>query len=369
MIEIKKIYKKDIPGLLSNVEFWKNSFLAISRHRLHAHLKNPTSDDTDVVLLLAYLNQELVGYMGVYIDKIILDGAETKIGWLSTWWVHPKTKGSGIGREILNTMYEANNGKIGISQFTPSAKRVYDKSGYFATLKKSVGIKGILKSHTAYLIPQLYPKMNFLKPGFALLDFLINALVSVKLLFLEQVIKKRLQNIKVDYLTTPDAETIEIIKAHNSHHISEKSPDFFEWLKACHWVEEAPLLEFTDKSKYEFSMYDKSFAIYLVKVTENNRCIGFFVLQKRNVMVKLLFAYYDGKDSEKITDIIKLQCLAQNTREIICYDPKICAVLKKSHIFLYRRKKVKESIISKAFGKIDFEDVIVNFGDGDCSFA
>src|SRR5688572_27959784 len=122
MIELKTIYKKDVPELLDNSGFWNHSFLSIRKHRLYAHYKNPNCDENDVVLLLAYLNGELVGYMGVFIDKILLDGSVDKIGWLSTWWGHPKTKGSGIGREILDTMYTLNNGKIGISQFTPSAK-------------------------------------------------------------------------------------------------------------------------------------------------------------------------------------------------------------------------------------------------------
>jgi GNAT superfamily N-acetyltransferase len=106
-----------------------------------------------LALLLGYTDGQLVGYMGVFTDKIILDGKPNKIGWLSTWWVHPKTKGSGIGREILNTMYESLNGQIGISQFTPSAKRVYDKSGYFYTLKESKGIKAVLRSNFGFCGP------------------------------------------------------------------------------------------------------------------------------------------------------------------------------------------------------------------------
>lgn len=64
MIEIKKINKKDIPELLSDNQFWNHSFLPISKHRLYAHHKNPNLEDNDIVLILSYLNNELVGYMG-----------------------------------------------------------------------------------------------------------------------------------------------------------------------------------------------------------------------------------------------------------------------------------------------------------------
>ena len=94
------------------------------------------------------------------------------------------------------------------------------------------------------------------------------------------------------------------------------------------------------------------------------------VLQKRNYVSKVLFTYYDAsKYVVDVSNIIKLQAIAQNTREIICYDDAICANLKVSTVFLYKTKKVKQSIISKVFNKTHFTDVRMNFGDGDCSFA
>lgn len=369
MTEIKKIRKKDIPALLDDQDFWKNPFLSVSRHRLISHYQNPDSNQDDVVLLLAYYHGEIAGYMGVYIDTIVLDGKEERIGWLSTWWVHPKTKGTGIGREILNTMYSQNDGKIGISQFTPSAKRVYDRSGYFTDLKKNIGIKAVLKSDTAFLVPELYPSLEFLKPVFAICDAVINFGVGIKLFFQKRNIENNLKDIRLEYVATIDRETESFVKAHSEGHISKKGSAFFNWLKACKWVEDAPLLNLTEKDKYEFSMYDRSFDIYMIKIVSAGKCIGFAVLQKRDVVFKLLYAYYDIENAKTVADVIKLQAIAQDIREIVCYDKGITQVLSQSSIFLYKKKKVKHSIISKAFGRDNFDDVVMNFGDGDCSFA
>lgn len=369
MIAIRKIHKKDIPALMADSNFWNYAFLAISRHRLYAHCTNPNCADDDVVLLLAYFNEELVGYMGVFIDTIIIDGAENKIGWLSTWWVHPKTQGTGTGREILNTMYAAQNGRIGISQFTPSAKRVYDKSGYFNTLKENHGIKAVLRSNLAFVLPAIWKPAKSLLPLIKLLDVILNVFVNLKLSIQEIGLKRKLQNVSVEYLTTIDPETAAVINAHNKNHISRKDAAFFEWLKAFQWVQEAPLSDMANKDKYEFSMYDRHFNIYLIKIVKAGKCIGFVVLQRRSHVCKILFAYYNLEDVETVADIIKLQCLSQDVREIICYDPDITADLKKSALFLYKTKKIKQSIISKEFGKHDFDAIIMNFGDGDCSFA
>ena len=117
-------------------------------------------------------------------------------------------------------------------------------------------------------------------------------------------------------------------------------------------------------------MNDNSFEVYLMKIIENKSCIGFIVLQKRNYVSKVLFTYFDTeKYSEIIANVIKLQNIIQNTREIICYEESICNNFKKSTAFLYKTKKIKQSIISADFNVIDFSNVRMNFGDGDCCFA
>lgn len=369
MIEIKKIYKKDIPELLSNTAFWNHSFLSVSKHRLFAHYKNPNLEDNDIVLLLSYLNDELVGYMGVYIDKIKIDNTIQKIGWLSTWWVHPKTKGSGIGRDILNTMYDINNGYIGISQFTPSAKRVYDKSGYFTTLKENKGLKAVLRSNLTFVIPTLFGKAKMFTSFFNCIDHFLNFFINLKLSLQKTGLKNRLKGITIEYVITIDDEVSDIIAEFGKNDISIKGKEYFEWMKAYNWVQKAPLLAYTNKNKYQFSMYDNDFEFSLMKVNEGNKCIGFMVLQKRNYVSKILFTYFDGTKSTIISDLIKLQAITQNTREIICYDETICKDLQKSSVFMYTRDKIKHSIISKAFNVYDFNNIRVNFGDGDCAFA
>ncbi len=369
MIEIKQICKKDIPALFEDTSIWNHSFLSISKHRLLSHSKNPNSNPDDIILLLAYLNSELVGYMGVFVDTIILDNLEQKIGWLSTWWVHPKTLRSGIGREILNTAYNIYDGKVGISQFTKSARKVYDRTGNFYTLKDNIGTKAVLKSQSSLLIPKLYPKYSFLKNPLKIVDNILNNIIDLKLSLQKKGIIEQLDGIKIEYLNTIDAATKQIINAHNSNHIAKKSNEYFEWLKAYQWVQEAPLLDFTEKIKYEFSIYDETFNIYLVKILNENHCIGFIVLQKRNKTMKVLFTYYDQENVAIISNIIKLHAINQKIDEVICYDTPICDNLKKSNLFIYNRLKAKNSIISKAFNKANFDDIVMNYGDGDCCFA
>lgn len=368
--EIKEIQKKDIPQLMEDATFWDHPFLAVSKHRLWSHYHNPTCADRDIVLLLAYIDGELVGYMGAYTDFVYTGEQKQKIAWLSTWWVHPKTKGTGIGRLLLDTMYTKQNGQIGISQFTPSAKRVYDKSGYFMDLKSSPGIKAVLRSNLSFIIPTLLPKAKFAHPFFAFADRALNVLINARLSFCRRTLQKKLKNNTIDYLPFPDTAVRVLIDTYGKQDIAQKNNAFFNWLKTYHWVYEAPLLANTTKDRYVFSMYDQSFGYYFVKISEHKTCIGFIVLQKRGTTLKVLFTYFDGKKyGELAANVIKQHAIQLKIREIICYDPAIVTALFSSSIFLYKKEKVKQSIISKAFGLEDFSNIRVNFGDGDCCFA
>ena len=180
----------------------------------------------------------------------------------------------------------------------------------------------------------------------------------------------RTKHLTVEYVNHLDNEIQNIINTFNKNDISIKDSKFFEWLKAYNWVQKAPLLELTNKNKYEFSIYDTEFEFSLMKISNKTDCIGFIVLQKRNYVCKVLFSYFNNsKNTIDISNIIKLQAIYQNTREIICYDDAICNNLKKSNLFLYKTKKIKQSIISKEYNVTDFSNVRMNFGDGDCSFA
>ena len=366
---IRKIYKKDVPELINDVWFWSNQVEAISKHRLTAHYNNPNLDDDDIVLLLAINDDEVVGYMGVFIDIIHHNQNAQKIGWLSTWWVHPKTKGQGIGRLIFNTMYEELNGKIGVSQFTPSAKRIYDKSGYFMSLKNNDGYKFVLRSNLGIVLPLVNAKYKKVGRLLNTLDRTINAFVNVKVTFQQKSVQGSLKNIRLKYVNSIDKKLEDFINDHSEHHLSRKTPSFFNWLKSNKWVESAPVKGLVNCENYQFSMYAKHFDFYYVEIYENNRLVGFVILQKRDGVLKVLFSYYLPSVSKKVAKIVLLHACKLNIQEIICYDQGINDGLKGSLLFLYKRKKVKASIISKSFEIVSFDDYELNFGDGDCCFA
>jgi len=364
---IKRISKKDIPLFLDSPVFWNLPFLSITRHRLFAHSRNPMCDDDDIVLLLAYDNDNIVGYMGAYVDRIIINNISQKISWLSTWWVHPNTKGKGIGRRLLETMYTVHNGKIGVSQFTPSAKRIYEKSHYFNFFKKIEGYKFIYRSNLSVVLPLVNSRFSAFRIPLKFIDKIFNLFFNLKLKIYFFIIKKKTNSVNLEYVNNIDKELYEYINTKNSNHLCKKDKAYFEWLKGYHWVQESPLINFVKTNKYEFSMGVQNFNLYLIKILSKNEIQGFIVLQRKDSLLKVLFSYYC--DSKVAAQIVCLHVIELQIKQLLCYDKNINSELLKMGVFLYKRKKLKEVIISKAFGDNNYDDFIFNLGDGDCSFA
>jgi len=370
VIEIKTVLKKDIPHFLNNPQIWDMDFLVSSKHRLLAHYHNPNLNNEDIVLQLGYFNNELLGYIGVFTDYINKKNNLEKIGWLSTWWVHPKSKGSGLGRALLDKIYQDFNGKIGISQFTPSAKRVYDKSGYFNDFKLSEGFKFAIKSNLKNILPLINPRLR--KYNFNSIDYILNIWFNTYNFFSKKNIEKNIpKNISVDYLSEIDNETSIFIKERQENDIFKKNADFFNWLKKYLWVLPAPIQKITRKENYEFSIFsEKLFDYSFLKISQNKKIIGFVVIQQRDYSGKVLFSYFEKQNQKVISDTILLHFLNTEVRDFICYDKLICNYLKtKKFFFIYKNKKVKHSIISKSFHLNDIKDLRFQYGDGDCAFA
>jgi len=368
MIEIKKVIKSEVPNFLENNNFWQNSFYVTTKHRLISHFNNPNIDNDDIVLLIAYLNKECVGYMGVFMDKIAIDSHLVKIGWLSTWWLDSKARGTGIGKEILRTMFAENNGSIGISHFTDSAKRVYDKSGYFTKLKNFVGVDFIMRLDLPALFHyRLGTSRN--NVFFQLIGDITSAFDSLRLSFYRRKIRTSIHNVSVEYLAEMDTDVSLLVEKWNSSDLSPKSASFFDHLKKDSWILNVPCLDLSIYKDYEFSSFAYHFEISLIKVIRDEECIGFVVLQNRNRTTKLLFSYFDKKFVFEVAQVILLHALDSNSINLVCYVDEISDVIKRNKLFIRKKETKFSSIISESYGNIDYEGYRVQYGDGDNCFT
>ena len=133
-------------------------------------------------------------------------------------------------------------------------------------------------------------------------------------------------------------------------------------------MQESPLEENTFHNNYEFSMGAKKFNIYMIKIIKKGKICGFLVLQRKNHLLKVLFSYHENSQ-QLIANIILMHVFRLKVKEILCYDKDINKVIISKQLHLYKRNKIKESIISKVFEETNYENYQLNLGDGDCCFA
>jgi len=128
---IKKIPLKDLVDFANQVDKQTppDGVLPISRQRALSQSQNPFASPDDVALLVAYDNETCVGYLGVVpgavqVSPAWVNGSCQKVFWLSTWYVSPKVRDSGVAMQLLFTACQLK-GDIMVTGVSESARRVY----------------------------------------------------------------------------------------------------------------------------------------------------------------------------------------------------------------------------------------------------
>ena len=121
--------------LLKDSRFWELDPLPITKQRILSQIRNPRASKDDLALLVAYENNRVVGYRGIFPDRIFVDDVQHKVGCFTTIWVEPEKRDTGIGQSPVNEALRAYDDKIYTSEFNLNVKRLYDASGRFASLK------------------------------------------------------------------------------------------------------------------------------------------------------------------------------------------------------------------------------------------
>lgn len=83
-----------------------DGMIAISRSRAEAWGKNPLADPDDVALLVAYVDDRVVGYFGLMTGMVRSPEGDRPMTFASTWRVDESLKGAGIGGKLMRKSFE-----------------------------------------------------------------------------------------------------------------------------------------------------------------------------------------------------------------------------------------------------------------------
>ncbi|MES2587748.1 MAG: GNAT family N-acetyltransferase [Bacteroidota bacterium] len=367
MIEIKHLNKNDLLDFIKSEEFSTLNFIPISKNRAISHCENPRLNQNDVLLFLAYEDKNLVGYLGALPDQIFINDSFQKCTWLSCLWIDPQQRGKKIAQKLLDSCFQVWENRILVTEFTDSAKYLYDKSGIFNSLSEKRGVRLYFRSDLEKLLPPKKEFFNKIKPLLKVSDNFFNLFIDFKNSFVRNKLNSTLKIVRVSEI---DDELIDFIKSKQEKQLFKRGKEELNWILKFPWIVSSP--QTSESKKYHFSSVDKSFEFIALKLyNKTNELRAFVMFSKRNQSLKLPYCYFENENLPDIMDVINYYIQELKVSTFTCFNYEIAIFLNENKTKAFHKKEIKRNyIISKVFGETVLEQKFeIQDGDADACFT
>ncbi|MBD8082535.1 GNAT family N-acetyltransferase [Chryseobacterium caseinilyticum] len=359
MIELKTLNKKALSEFISSGKYRSDAFLPITKHRAESQIRNPKADDDQTLLILAYEDEKLAGYVGCLPDFFLIDGKKFRYAWLSTLFVSSDFRGKRIAQKLLDKAFEEYSGNIAITEFTPEAESLYNKIKFFKYIQAKEGKRFYLKTDFQNIIPAKKTQLKTLKPFFKLSDFFFNSLISFKNSFQEK------PDFKFEILSEIDDESKDFIIQFPSN----RTADEINWFVKNPWILEGGKPD----SEYLFSSYSKQFKYFWIKIFNAHNefeASALLLLRDGHLKIPYLFA---NNNLQNFIDFLAYFSEKNRVKQITSYQTDLNSEIENNGNFpkihsrnMERRYMFHEKMLSHLplNFKPNFQD-----GDGDCALT
>ena len=367
-MEIKTYDALELFELIKSDDFSKMPVVPISTHRAGSHILNPRQQKGDVLMIIAYEGGDMVGYLGVFADDIYnTKGEKLHCGWLSCMWVNPALRGQGIAKRLLHTAFEKWNNHILVTEYTPEAKALYDRSGNFNDLRTNEGLRCYMRSCLYEVLPKKNEKFMRFKGLLHIIDAIAN--IPVELI---QVFRFKALDTKLSFesLNEIDDALNDFILSKQANSFERRAALEFFWIKRYVWLQNsAPTAE---SIKYHFSSVATRFENRTLKILNGKIIKGYLHITIRDGHIKVPYAYYDADIAEAIARYLYQTAYLERATMLTVFNQGIVEALNKLSLpFIHKRKMKRNYIITKALDE-HFDDkglLAIQDGDGDAAFT
>lgn len=356
MIHLKTLNKKGLEDFVSSGEFQHDDFIPITKHRAKSHIKNPKATDDQTLLILAYDDDQLAGYVGCLPDHFKINGKIFHYAWLSTLFISDRFRGKKIAHILLNKAFEEYEGNIALTEFTKEAESLYNKIGMFQYIEPKKGKRYYFKTDLEIIIPLKRAKTKPLKPFFKIADSVVNALILMKNSFIQK------PDFKFEILDTIDLESKSFILKFKNN----RTADEINWAIENPWILEGK----TEDKKYLFSSYSQSFRYFWVKIyDENNNLDTCSLLMIRNSHLKIPYLFSES-DFSRFVDFLSYFIVQSKVKMLTSYQTELNEKIDSHHSLpkIYKRNIERRYMFHKNLihNLPEHFDPHFQDGDGDC---
>jgi GNAT superfamily N-acetyltransferase len=355
-----------LQAYIDSEEYKQSKYIPISKHRALSHLRNPRGKADDLVLVLVYEAGEMVGYLGVFADDLHFTTGVEHVGWLSCMWVNPTMRGKGIAKKLLQTVFEAWEYKILVTEFTPAAYGLYQRTEQFLDLAKPKGIRGYLRLNLHYLLPQKDEKWNKWKPFLGLVDGLFNGINDWRLKW------KATKKVTFEYISEIDAESWTLVQETKQRELMNRGREELTWLVNNPWLLSGGL-EDHNAQRYHFSAVAPLFSFLNIKIYDASKNqIAFLIVSIRGKNMKVPYAYFEAKYTDEVIAVLYQHLLELKLDMITVFHERLVAHIEdKPSPFFKKRAFQRHYIIGKVLGDAlnKTPGFTIQDGDADAAFT
>lgn len=365
-MELKKIKLNQLQKYIDSEEYKQSAYIPISKHRALSHLRNPRAKADDLVLVLVYQDKEMVGYLGVFADDLHFTTGVEHVGWLSCMWVNPIMRGQGVAKKLIQTVFDAWNYKILVTEFTPAAYGLYQRTEQFLDLAKPKGIRGYLRLNLHYLLPQKNEKWNKWRPLLGWIDAGFNLVNDWRLKM------KSTTSPTFEYLSELDEESWTLIQQVKKKELMNRGKTELQWLVNNPWLLSGGLQDY-NAIRYHFSAVASPFSFLNIKIyNEAKQQIAFLIVSIRGKNMKVPYAYFDKKHTQAVVEVLYKHLLELKLDMITLFHTDLVNYMQQhKHPFFKIRNFQRHYIIGKVLEKqlATTPDFYIQDGDADAAFT
>lgn len=356
---IREFSLSSLKQMSEDKSFWKLENLPFSKLRLAQYLANPSAEDDDVLWLMAFVKDRIIGYLGVIPGFVKIAGEPQKIGWPTSWWIDPQHRGSGLADRLMQRVAElypymaANSG-------TPRAFEKLQKNNLMQVYGN--------RPRTWYFLNLSASVLHDFKRDGKLVMTLLPLLKCFGSLISKYRLRKWLATgaapvLKPEYMDKPDSAALELLNELWQEDFSYKDAATFVWQIGNPAL--APRLKGIESLLSTYfgnnGYHNMSFQVLL---HHGDKPVGWLSMVISDGVLKLPFIYLKPGYERGLLDLLAKICLS-NSVDVIYSQNAFLREQMDKHRFpcLFRKSYKMKILVSKSLEAVP-KGLILQDGDG-----
>ena len=327
--EIRKVRLSELESFIRSKAFKQHTWVPIAPARAKSYIENPHGHPDDIVLIMAYVDDQLIAFRSLYAGVIQPESGRIRFGWCSGSWVHPGYRRKGISLRLLKEAYNDWNGRLMFTNYAPESENLYLKTGWFHEIHTYEGARGYLFVGKKRMMPVT---RNRKIPAFLITmgSFIASLIARIRVFAFRQKINLTLQFEELEF---PDSGCYRFLQDDPGNFLFVREEQDWNWIFRFPWI--------TDynnqvKTKYPFSSVSGSFYYRTIKMQQDGMLAGFFIFSVREGHLKTLFFHLKPGMEKDAAGFIRMFAAREKLEMVTVYHSEIAGyLLQDKSPFLY----------------------------------